>query len=132
MDCNPGVHVISNTQPTLPSPTMARAAPPQADRDIYCLASAGYIVLRNVFDDSILAQMLAIGEAFEDEVEQFVRRGGSGALRHSWPLRTTRALYAIAREFQDAAMHPGIHAIARAYLGDFVIRDCLIQSNMPD
>ena len=112
--------------------TGVTAAPPQADRDIYCLARAGFVVLRDVFDQRITAQMLAIGESFEEEVEQFVRRGGSGALRHSWPLRTTRALYAIAQEFQDLAMHPQIQAMARAYLGEFVIRDCLMQTNMPD
>jgi ectoine hydroxylase-related dioxygenase (phytanoyl-CoA dioxygenase family) len=108
------------------------AAPPQRERDLYCLHCAGYAVIQNVFGHRITAQMLDLASAFEDEVEAHVRAGGSCAFRHSWPLRTTRALYAIGAVFQDAAMHPLIQRFARAYLGDIVIRDCLMQTNMPD
>jgi ectoine hydroxylase-related dioxygenase (phytanoyl-CoA dioxygenase family) len=118
--------------PSTGAQSRVREAPSQAERDLYCLQRAGYVVLTNVFDKSAVARMLALGTSFEDEVEEFVCRGGSAALRHSWPLRTTRALYAVAREFQDACMHPMILSMARAYLGEFVIRDCLLQTNMPD
>jgi ectoine hydroxylase-related dioxygenase (phytanoyl-CoA dioxygenase family) len=127
-----GAHVSSHPQLVAQSCAGVPDAPAQVERDLYCLARAGYVVLRDIFDEWTTAKMLELGGSFEDEVEEFVRGGGSGALRHSWPLRTTRALYAIAPVFQDAAMHAVIQSMARAYLGDFVVRDCLMQSNMPD
>jgi ectoine hydroxylase-related dioxygenase (phytanoyl-CoA dioxygenase family) len=104
----------------------------QFERDLYCLRCAGYTIVRDFVPEREVDELARLAQAFELEVEDFVRRGGKTILRHLWPLRTTRALYAIHPMFQDLAMHPMIQAFARGYLEQPRLRDCLLQTNMPD
>lgn len=104
----------------------------QFERDLYCLQCAGYTIVRDFLPEREVDELATLAQAFELEVEEFVRRGGKAILRHLWPLRTTRALYAIHSAFQDLAMHPMIQAFAKSYLEQPRLRDCLLQTNMPD
>jgi ectoine hydroxylase-related dioxygenase (phytanoyl-CoA dioxygenase family) len=114
----------------------ARAIQPpveQFERDLYCLRCSGFAVLPNLLDSAATDALLETGRGFEDELEQFVSNGGRAHMRHAWPLRTTRALYAIDTLFQDLILHPVIQRMAQAYLGpNCRVRDCLMQTNMPD
>lgn len=104
----------------------------QFERDLYCLQCAGFAVIPGFLHGPTLNTLARLSQSFEDEVERFVVAGGRAILRHSWPLRTTRALYAVAVEFQDLLMNATVQAFVRGYLGQAILRDCLVQTNMPD
>lgn len=105
----------------------------QADRDLYCLECSGFVVLRDLVLPSTVDALATKLAAFEEEVARFVDAGGVALLRHSWPLRTTRCLYAIATEVQDLVLDPVILRLVQHYLGPGpVLRDCLLQTVMPD
>ena len=107
--------------------------PAQADRDLYCLECAGFVVLRDSVANPTIDLLAVKLAAFEEEVARFVDAGGVAMLRHSWPLRTTRCLYAIAHEVQDLVLDPMIRGLVQGYLGPgAVLRDCLLQTVMPD
>lgn len=103
----------------------------QHDRDLFCLRQAGYIILRDFVDSGLVAAIEKDSIAFEDEVEEF-RREREVHLSHSWPLRTTRCLYAVSPELQDLVMCNRIQRLVENYLGPSIIRDSLMQTNMPD
>jgi len=104
----------------------------QADRDLYCLECSGFVILPSFVAADALHNISRKGLEFEEEVARFVDAGGEAILRHSWPLRTTRCMYAIASEVQELALDPTVQMFAQRYLGRAVLRDCLIQTNMPD
>lgn len=106
--------------------------PTQLQRDLYCLQCAGFLMIPDVVGGAALDAIRRDVMGFEDEVERFVRDGGRAILRHAWPLLTTRAVYAVSREIQDLVMSPMVQYIANGYLGRAVLRDCLMQTNMPD
>jgi ectoine hydroxylase-related dioxygenase (phytanoyl-CoA dioxygenase family) len=103
----------------------------QFDRDLYCLPCSGFAILPRLVDSQRVDAIARRAGEFEEEVAEFVDAGGDAILRHNWPLRTTRCLYAIVPEIQDLVMDTAVQ-YARAYLGQPVLRDCLIQTNMPD
>lgn len=104
----------------------------QFDRDLYCLRCAGYALIPDFCVGRELDAITEVSREFEAEVARFVAAGGSAILRHSWPLQTTRCMYAVSAEVQDLAAHPAIQRLVREYLGPAVLRDCLVQTNMPD
>jgi ectoine hydroxylase-related dioxygenase (phytanoyl-CoA dioxygenase family) len=104
----------------------------QFERDLYSLQCAGFAVIPNCVPDLTIDTIARKGREFEDEVVRFVDSGGTAVLRHSWPLRTTRCMYAVATEVQDLVMDPSIQRYVQQYLSRFVLRDCLLQTNMPD
>ena len=104
----------------------------QIERDLYCLSCSGFAVLPHFLDSARVDAIARAAREFEGEVQRFVDAGGTAILRHSWPLRTTRCLYAVSREVQDLVMDPRVQALAHGYLGAPILRDCLIQTNMPD
>lgn len=105
---------------------------PQFQRDLYCLRTAGYAVFRGFLEparaDALREELLA----FEAEVRRHARVEGSVDFVHGWPLVTTRCLYCVSEAVQDLAMHEQVQAVAQEHLGGAVIRDCLLQTNMPD
>jgi ectoine hydroxylase-related dioxygenase (phytanoyl-CoA dioxygenase family) len=103
----------------------------QHDRDLYCLRSAGYLILHDWLSETDIVPIERASVAFEDEAQRF-GRVQKLELSHNWPLLTTRCLYAISRELQDAVMHPRLQALVHDYLGGGVLRDSLMQTNMPD
>lgn len=104
----------------------------QFERDLYCLACAGYAVIPGFVENSWVDRLLVAAQEFEQEVVEFVASGGTAILRHSWPLKTTRCLYAVSAEFQDLIMDETVQAFAHKYLDKPVLRDCLLQTNAPD
>ncbi|MBU0583080.1 MAG: phytanoyl-CoA dioxygenase family protein [Alphaproteobacteria bacterium] len=104
----------------------------QLDRDLYCLATAGFLVIPDFLAEPIVNAIEESAVAFELEVEAFAAAGGKVALRHSWPLRTTRCLFAVSLEIQDFVMNDYLQSVARAYLKRPILRDCLLQTVMPD
>lgn len=104
----------------------------QQDRDLYCLQCAGFAVIPRFLNRDRLDVIAADAAAFEEEVAEFSRAGGLVMLTHAWPLRTTRCLYAVSPAIQDLVMDETVQAFARGYLGKAVLRDCLLQTNMPD
>jgi ectoine hydroxylase-related dioxygenase (phytanoyl-CoA dioxygenase family) len=104
----------------------------QIDRDLYCLRTAGFVVLRNAVDQATVSVLAEQAQRFEDELDEFIDRGGNAGLRHSWPLKTTRCMFAISVECQDVVMSETVQTMVNRYLGDCVLRDCLVQTNMPD
>jgi ectoine hydroxylase-related dioxygenase (phytanoyl-CoA dioxygenase family) len=105
---------------------------PQSDRDIYCLRSAGYAVFPQFLDSERTDALRNELQAFEAEVRRYAQRKGGVDFVHGWPLLTTRCLYCVSETVQDIAMDARIQAVAHRYLGGAVIRDCLLQTNMPD
>lgn len=103
----------------------------QLERDLYCLRNSGYIVLRNFVDSESVVAIENSCIAFEDEVEQYKKKH-EVLLSHSWPLRTTRCLFTISTELQDFIMLGRIQKIVHNYLKSPVLRDSLMQTNMPD
>jgi ectoine hydroxylase-related dioxygenase (phytanoyl-CoA dioxygenase family) len=103
----------------------------QHERDLYCLRCAGYAILRDFADPSTVAAIEEATVAFEREVQGWAR-DNTLILSHSWPLLTTRCLYVASRELQDLVMHPRIRALVADYLEAPVLRDSLMQTNMPD
>jgi ectoine hydroxylase-related dioxygenase (phytanoyl-CoA dioxygenase family) len=104
----------------------------QLERDIYCLRCAGFLILRNYVPRDVLDRIDHLSRDFEQEVQRFRAEGGKVPVKHFWPLTTTRCLYALSTDIQDLAMDPVIQAIVRGYLSKPVLRDCVVQSNMPD
>lgn len=104
----------------------------QQERDLYCLRTAGYVVLSDAVDPSIISTLLQTVRQFEDELDDFQRKGGHISLCHSWPLKTSRCIYAISRECQDIVMSEAVQSVVTSYLGECILRDCLVQTNMPD
>jgi ectoine hydroxylase-related dioxygenase (phytanoyl-CoA dioxygenase family) len=103
----------------------------QHDRDLYCLRAAGYAVLRDFAGGETVAAIEAATVAFEREVQEWARTDKL-ILSHSWPLLTTRCLYVASRELQDLVMDDRIQALVHDYLDAPVLRDSLMQTNMPD
>ncbi|WP_281561653.1 phytanoyl-CoA dioxygenase family protein [Thalassomonas sp. RHCl1] len=103
----------------------------QHDRDLYCLKQAGYIVLKDFVDIALVDKIEKACVGFELEVEAF-RSEQEVILSHSWPLRTTRCLYAVSQELQDLVMRERIQKLVHGYLDKPVLRDSLMQTNMPD
>lgn len=103
----------------------------QHKRDLYCLESAGFIILPNFVSHDDLALIEQTTLAFETEVQQYAQ-DKTVELSHSWPLLTTRCLYGVSRELQDFVMHPRLQELVHDYLDTGVLRDCLMQTNMPD
>jgi ectoine hydroxylase-related dioxygenase (phytanoyl-CoA dioxygenase family) len=104
----------------------------QDARDLYALRCAGFVRIPGFLPTDTVARLLYLARAFEGEVESFVAAGGLAPRRHQYPLRTTRALFAIAPEFQAIALDPRLLARVRAYLGEVRLRDCQLQTNLPD
>jgi ectoine hydroxylase-related dioxygenase (phytanoyl-CoA dioxygenase family) len=104
----------------------------QFERDLYCLRCAGYCVIPRFLTGQLLTAIVDAAAGFEDEVARFAEQGGEVILRHGWPLRTTRCLYAVSSEVQNLVMSDTIQSLAKAYLEEPVLRDCLVQTNMPD
>jgi phytanoyl-CoA dioxygenase PhyH len=104
----------------------------EIERYMYCLKRSGFIVLPGFLSAGKLRSLKTTLGKFEDEIDQFQKKTGTVGLRHGWPLLTTRCLYCISEEVQTLAMSEWIQTIAHTYLGEAVIRDCLLQSNMPD
>jgi ectoine hydroxylase-related dioxygenase (phytanoyl-CoA dioxygenase family) len=104
----------------------------QADRDLYCLRQSGFLVVPDFVPAGTVRSISRKAWAFEDEVARFVAAGGEAILRHSWPLRTTRCMYAIVPEVQDLLLDTRVQMFVRGYLGAAVARDCLVQTIMPD
>jgi ectoine hydroxylase-related dioxygenase (phytanoyl-CoA dioxygenase family) len=103
----------------------------QHDRDLYCLRAAGYVVLRDFADAETVSAIEAATVAFEGEVQGWARTDKL-ILSHSWPLLTTRCLYVASRDLQDLVMNDRIQALVHDYLEAPVLRDSLMQTNMPD
>ena len=106
--------------------------PSQFERDLYCLRMAGYAVVPDFLAATEVALLQAEVSDFEAEVVAHAATSGGVNFRHGWPLRTTRALYCVSQRVQQLAMHARIQSIAQHYLDGAVIRDCLLQTNMPD
>jgi hypothetical protein len=104
----------------------------RTERDLYCLLTSGFCYWRGYLEQETLEQIRSEIVDFENEVAQFAEGGGYVPLSHSWPLRTTRCLYAVSQQTQDLVMRSDILDIVRGYLGDAVLRDCLLQTVMPD
>jgi hypothetical protein len=105
--------------------------PSQVDRDLYCLASAGFIVMKDFLSNASIEALCAEVLDFEAEVREYARACDVD-FRHGWPLITTRCVYCVSQAVQDVAMSDRIQNIAQKYLGGALIRDCLLQTNMPD
>jgi ectoine hydroxylase-related dioxygenase (phytanoyl-CoA dioxygenase family) len=103
----------------------------QHERDLYCLRCAGYAVLRDFADEATVAAIEKPTVAFEREVQGWAK-DNTLILSHSWPLLTTRCLYVVSGELQDLVMHPRIRTLVADYLDAPVMRDSLMQTNMPD
>jgi ectoine hydroxylase-related dioxygenase (phytanoyl-CoA dioxygenase family) len=104
----------------------------EIERYIYCLKRSGFIVVSDFLSPDSLKLLKGKLLKFEDEIDKFQKKTSAVGLRHGWPLVTTRCLYCISQEVQALAMSELIQTIAHAYLGEAVIRDCLLQTNMPD
>jgi ectoine hydroxylase-related dioxygenase (phytanoyl-CoA dioxygenase family) len=104
----------------------------QLERDLYALECAGFAVLPQFISDDMLDEITTAALEFEKEVVDYVHQGGTAILGHGWPLQTTRCLYAVSAAVQDFAMHETVQAVSHGYLGNAIVRDCLLQSNMPD
>ncbi|HSI50387.1 MAG TPA: phytanoyl-CoA dioxygenase family protein [Ideonella sp.] len=104
----------------------------QFERDLFCLQTAGFVVLPGFVSEDQLAALLPPLTAFEAEVEHYAKTAGKVNFTHGWPLLTTRCAYCVSEELQALAMSQRVQAMAQTYLGGAVIRDCLLQTNMPD
>lgn len=103
----------------------------QHERDLYCLRGAGYVMLRDFADETTVAAIEEATVGFEREVQGWAS-DNTLILSHSWPLLTTRCLYVASRELQDLVMHTRIRSLVADYLDSPVLRDSLMQTNMPD
>lgn len=108
------------------------SAPSLMERDLYCLRCAGFLIIRDFINPAVLDVLVRKAREFETEVLDFVEQGGRVDLRHNWPLQTTRCLYTVSTEVQDLAMHPYVQGLVRGYLARPILRDCVLQTNMPD
>lgn len=111
---------------------MAERMVRQIERDLWCLQTAGYAVIRDFLPVERVDAIEAAAVAFESEVEEFAKGGRPVILQHNWPLRTTRCLYAVSTDVQDYVLDEYLQAMVRGYLGEVVLRDCLLQTLMPD
>lgn len=106
--------------------------PEQEARDLYALRRAGFVRIGGFLRHQEVERLMALARAFEDETEDFVKMGGHASRRHQHPLRTTRCLFAIGKEFQDLALNETIARYVSGYLGAAWLRDCQLQTNVPD
>lgn len=105
---------------------------PQFERDLYCLRSSGFVVIPRFIDESWARALHQALAGFEAEIEAYAKTAGAVNFTHGWPLLTTRCLYCVSKKVQDLAMSETVQAMAQTYLSGAVIRDCLLQTNMPD
>ena len=104
----------------------------QLERDTYCLRRAGFLTVPNFVPNDVMDRIERAAYDWEDEIERFKAAGAHVPLKHFRPLTTTRCLHAISTDIQNIAMAPRIQEIAAGYLPKPVLRDCVVQSNMPD
>lgn len=104
----------------------------QIERDLYCLRTAGYAVFPGFLGDAQADGLRRELLAFEDEVRRYARRKGTVDFVHGWPLMTTRCLYCVSEQVQALALDERVQAVVQRYLDGAVLRDCLLQTNMPD
>lgn len=111
---------------------MVSTAPSQLERDVYCLRVAGFAVIRGAVTAERVEAISADVVAFEEEVARYIETGGTAPMRHSWPLQTTRCLFAVSTGVQDIAMDEYVQSVASTYLCRPILRDCVLQTVMPD
>lgn len=104
----------------------------QLELDLYSLHCSGFIVIKDFVSRSLLNLISKDTVKFESEVIEYKKNGGNVSHQHNWPLLTTRCLYTVSNELQKIACSNSLLQLVEGYLGSFILRDCLMQTLLPD
>lgn len=104
----------------------------QLDRDLYALSAAGFAVMPDFLDSTLINVLLEQFQIYQSEVDAYVESGGELVNATGWPIKSARAAWAISEEVQAVIMDDRLQNIACGYLGEPMLRDCQFLANMPD